>query len=190
MCVYFIAWLRPSLIIEFSTTGSELYCMQLIVWTLNMHYDRKNIAVLYQADISKRYFSVCHFDSVVTEGVITTRINRMKFRLPRPCHLVQTRLIYLFDRLNHWTLSKSVLNWLISQANWTALVKTFFYVTTKNWLYVWTRLSKKSFGFHRPPHGQKRLAPLAKRSTCSTSTCGHTFHILLIIRLFYWLLDK
>ena len=94
-------------------------------------------------------------------------------------------------RLSHWTLAKSVLNWLISQANWTALVKTFFYVTTKNWFYLWTRLSKKSFGFHRPPSsGQKRLAPLAKRSTCSTSTCGHTFHILLIIRLFYWLLDK
>ena len=41
VCVYFIAWLRPSLIIEFSATGSELYCMQLIVWTLNMNYDRK-----------------------------------------------------------------------------------------------------------------------------------------------------
>ena len=40
--VYFIAWLPPNLIIEFSTlTGSELNCMQLIVWTLNMNYDRK-----------------------------------------------------------------------------------------------------------------------------------------------------
>ena len=27
--------------------------------------------------------------------------------------------IYLFDRLSHWTLTKSVLNWLISQACWT-----------------------------------------------------------------------
>ena len=32
VCVYFIAWLRPSLIIiEFSTTGLVLYCMKLIV---------------------------------------------------------------------------------------------------------------------------------------------------------------
>ena len=29
-------------------------------------------------------------------------------------------------RLNHWTFSKSVLNWLISQACWKALVKTVF----------------------------------------------------------------
>ena len=36
VCVYFIAGLRPSLI---STTGSELSCMQLIVWTLTMNYD-------------------------------------------------------------------------------------------------------------------------------------------------------
>ena len=59
VCVYFIAWLLPSLIVEFSTTGPELCCIQLIVWTLNMNYDRKNKAVLYDADISKRYFSVC-----------------------------------------------------------------------------------------------------------------------------------
>ena len=63
-------------------------------------------AVLYHVDISKRYFLVCHLkivfyflhelskgvvtsldgikrpvDSDVTEGVITTRSNRMKFRL-------------------------------------------------------------------------------------------------------------
>ena len=65
-------------------------------------------AILYHADISKRYFSVCHLkivfyflhelkqrsrssdvtgrhyrpvDSDVTEGVITSRSNRMKFRL-------------------------------------------------------------------------------------------------------------
>ena len=38
--------------------------MQLIVWTLNMNYDRKNKAVLYHADISKRYFSVCHLKIV------------------------------------------------------------------------------------------------------------------------------
>ena len=61
----FIAWLRPSLIIEFSTTGSELYCMQLIVWTLNMNNDRKNKAVMYHADISKRYFSVCRLKNRV-----------------------------------------------------------------------------------------------------------------------------
>ena len=108
VCVNFIAWLRPRLIIEFSTTDSELYCMQLIFWTLNMNYDRKNKAILYRADISKRYFSVCHLktvfyflhelkqrsrssdvtrrhqrpvDSDVTEGVITTRSTRIKFRL-------------------------------------------------------------------------------------------------------------
>ena len=85
--------------------------MQLIVGTLNMNYNRKNKAVLCHADISKRYFSVpkvCHLqivfyflhelkqrsrsrdvtgwherpvDSDVTEGVMTTRSNRMKFRL-------------------------------------------------------------------------------------------------------------
>ena len=82
--------------------------MQLIVLTLNMNYDRKHKAILSQADISKRYFSVYHLkivfhflnelkqrsrssdvterherpvDSDVTEGVITTRSNRMKFRL-------------------------------------------------------------------------------------------------------------
>ena len=64
-------------------------------------------AVLYHVDISKRYFLVCHLkivfyfwhelnkgvvtslnsiikwpvDSDVTEGVITTRSNRMKFRM-------------------------------------------------------------------------------------------------------------
>ena len=54
VCVYFIAWLWPSLIIEFSTTGSELYCMQLIVWKLNMITIEKNKAVLYHADISNR----------------------------------------------------------------------------------------------------------------------------------------
>ena len=64
VCVYFIAWMRLSLFIECSTTGSELYCMQFIVWTLNMNYDRKNSAILYHADISKRYFSVCHLKIV------------------------------------------------------------------------------------------------------------------------------
>ena len=70
-----------------------------------MNNDRKNKAVMYHADISKRYFSVCHLkivfyflhelkqrlrssdvtrpvDSDVTEGVITARSNGMKFRLP------------------------------------------------------------------------------------------------------------
>ena len=48
-----------------TTTCSELYCKQLIVWTLNMNYDRKNKAILYHADISKRYFSVCHLKIVL-----------------------------------------------------------------------------------------------------------------------------
>ena len=42
--------------------------------------------------------------------------------------------IYIFYRLNLWTFSKSVLNWLISQVCLTALVKTVFYVTTNNWV--------------------------------------------------------
>ena len=84
------------------------------VYTLNVEHElrsKKNKAVLYHADISKRYFSVCHLkivfyflhelkqrsrssdvlgrhqrpvDSDVTEGVITTRSNRMKFRLSYP----------------------------------------------------------------------------------------------------------
>ena len=83
--------------------------MQLI--SLNVKDElqsKKNKAVLYHADISKRYSSVCHLkivfyflhklkqrsrssdvtgrhywpvDSDVTEGVITTRSNRLKFRL-------------------------------------------------------------------------------------------------------------
>ena len=68
----------------------------------------KSKAILYHADISKRFFLVCHLkivfnflhelkqmsgdvtgwnsqpvDSDVTEGAITTRSNRMKFRLTR-----------------------------------------------------------------------------------------------------------
>ena len=73
-----------------------------------MNYDRKKKAILFHADISKRYFSVYHLkivlyflhelkqmsrsgdvtgrhlrpvNSDVTEGVITTRSNGMKFRL-------------------------------------------------------------------------------------------------------------
>ena len=59
---------------------------------------------------------------------------------------------------------------------------TFFYFHFFN---SGVRLSKKSFvGFHmardfvargRPPRGQTRLAPLAKRSTCSKSIVGLTF---------------
>ena len=81
------------------------------VESLNVKHEsrsKKIRAVLYHADISKRYFWVCHLkivfyfwhelkqrsrssdvtgrhlwpvDSDVTEGVITTRSNRMKFRL-------------------------------------------------------------------------------------------------------------
>ena len=40
--------------------------------------------------------------------------------------------IHIYDRLNLRTFSKSVLNWLISQACLTALVKTVSYVTTNN----------------------------------------------------------
>ena len=64
VCVYFIAWLRPSLIIEFSTTGSELFGMQLIVWMLTWIMIEKNKAMLYHADISKWYLSVCHLKIV------------------------------------------------------------------------------------------------------------------------------
>ena len=39
VCIYFIAWLWLSLITELQP-GSD-YWMQLIVWTLNMNYDRK-----------------------------------------------------------------------------------------------------------------------------------------------------
>ena len=78
-----------------------------------MNYDRKNKAVRYHADISESYFSVCHLkivfyflhelkqrscsnvtgwhkrvvDSDVTEGVKTTRSNRLKFRLFRAATL-------------------------------------------------------------------------------------------------------
>ena len=38
----------------------------------------------------------------------------------------------LFDRLNRSTFLKSALDWLISQACWTLLVKTAFYVTSNN----------------------------------------------------------
>ena len=91
------------------TTGLE-YCMLLIVSTLNMNYDRKSKTTLYHADISKWYFLVCHLKMVfnflhelkqkssditagwhwrsvnsdVTEGVITTLSNRMKFRQQQP----------------------------------------------------------------------------------------------------------
>ena len=48
------------------TTTSELYCMQLIVSTLNMNDDREKESrlILYHANIPKRYFSVCHLKIV------------------------------------------------------------------------------------------------------------------------------
>ena len=38
--------------------------MKLIVWTLDMNYDRKNKAILSHADISKQYFFVWHLKIV------------------------------------------------------------------------------------------------------------------------------
>ena len=58
VCIYFIAWLQPSLIMELQRSE---YCTQLIVWTLNITWitiEKSNLskAILYHADISKRYF--------------------------------------------------------------------------------------------------------------------------------------
>ena len=64
--VYFIAWLQPRLIIKFSTTGSELYCMQLIVWTLNMNYNRKK----WSSSVSCRHFQTKFFDLPLENRVL------------------------------------------------------------------------------------------------------------------------
>ena len=113
-----------------------------------MNYDRKNKAILYHADISKRYFSVCHLkivcyflhqlnqrsrssdvngrhqrpvDSDITEGVLTTRGNRMKFRLflsPILPKMKRWKKIPFFDQ-NHGLTP-------LRKANFTIFLLLFF----------------------------------------------------------------
>ena len=97
VCVYFIAWLRPSL--NYNRLRVQ---MQLIVWTLSMNYDRKEKSNSGSFFIWCRHFQTIflglpksilffawikakekwrHWTADVNEGVIPTRSNRMKFRL-------------------------------------------------------------------------------------------------------------
>ena len=75
---------------------------------------------------------------------------------------------------------KASIFWLMAykMRNITLEARLFWYMAYKTrditfearFLWIIARLSKKSFvGFHKPLRGQKRLAPLAKRSTCSKS---------------------
>ena len=69
-------------------TGSE-YCMQLIVWTLNMNYDRKK----YHSDISKRYFLVCLL-KIVFVWYVSSRGRRRKLITPRDIRTRHTNLSF------------------------------------------------------------------------------------------------
>ena len=57
VCIYFIAWPRSSLIIEFQQIRSEYYAVESL--NVNQKLRLESKAILYHVHISGRYFFVC-----------------------------------------------------------------------------------------------------------------------------------